>query len=156
MKSDREKRRRLYDIWRHMKARCQNPRHRAYDRYGGRGITVCAEWTDPETGFAAFAAWAYQNGYQDHLTIDRRDNNGGYCPQNCRWATAQEQAENRRTTQFETVAGQTHCLAGWNRVLGLSPNAIHDAARRGIPPRVYISQKLLSAEMCGGKEKAAP
>lgn len=147
-------RRRLRNIWRQMKNRCLNPKYRAYARYGGRGITVCQQWLDPETGFAAFAAWAQQNGYREDLSIDRRDNNGGYSPENCRWATAREQAQNRCTNQYETVAGQTICRAGWNRILGLSPNAIYDAARRGIPPGVYISQKLLQAS--GQNEKSPP
>ena len=84
---------RLYSIWRHMKERCYKPYSPKYPLYGGRGITACNEWIDD---FPAFRDWAMDNGYQDHLTLDRIDNNKGYMPQNCRWSTPSEQNRNRR------------------------------------------------------------
>lgn len=87
---------RLYRIWCAMKTRCTDPNTRDWKNYGARGITVCNEWMND---FATFKDWALSSGYSDDLTIDRIDNDMGYCPQNCRWATRAEQNRNKRATQ---------------------------------------------------------
>lgn len=81
----------LYNSYRAMKERCYNPNYHHYERYGGRGITVCDEW---RTNYTSFRNWAYSNGYQEGLSIDRINNDGNYCPENCRWTTQKEQVRN--------------------------------------------------------------
>lgn len=83
----------LYNVWRSMLDRCNNPTNHAYANYGGRGIHVADEWHDLD----AFLLWATSSNYQTGLSIDRRDNESGYSPSNCRWATQTEQQRNRRS-----------------------------------------------------------
>ena len=89
---------RLYGIWGTIKARVLSPKHKRYSDYGGRGITICEEWLDIHN----FYNWAMSNGYSEELSIDRIDNNGSYCPENCRWATQKIQSRNTRIYKNNT------------------------------------------------------
>ena len=105
----------LYKVWDGMKARCYNPEKVYYDRYGGRGITMCDEW---RYSFEAFQEWAYANGYQENLTIDRINNDRGYFPDNCRWATDKEQSNNKSDNHYLTFNGETKTLMQWSEITG--------------------------------------
>ena len=113
---------RVYGIWCGMKDRCYNPNTPCYERYGGRGITICDEWVNsPE----AFIKWAYENGYGDDLSIDRIDVNGNYEPSNCRWATVETQANNKRNTIRLAYNGETHTISEWSKITGLPRELIY-------------------------------
>lgn len=115
---------RLYEIYHGMKKRCYKTTCDRYSDYGGRNITVCDEWL--EGGVDAFIDWALANGYRDDLTIDRIDNEKGYSPENCRWATYSEQARNTRRTRYVTYQGITKSLADWCDELNLPYDNMHD------------------------------
>lgn len=94
---------RLNSIWQAMKQRCYNSSNKNYNRYGGRGITVCDEWLND---FKAFYIWAMANGYDENApygqcTIDRIDNDKGYNPENCRWVDMKTQNNNKSNTKKE-------------------------------------------------------
>lgn len=114
---------RLYGIWTGMKTRCYDKRCDKYYRYGARGISLCDDWV---RDFSTFYDWAAANGYSDNLTIDRIDNDGNYCPENCRWITAAEQAANKSTNHRVSHAGQTHTIAEWARITGLDRALLKD------------------------------
>jgi len=84
---------RLYSIWHSMKQRCNNQNNDSYHNYGGRGIKVCQEWQE----YIPFRNWALTNGYRDGLFLDRIDNDGDYCPENCKFSTRHQQQANMRT-----------------------------------------------------------
>lgn len=108
---------RIYNIYNHMISRCYKKNDRKYKDYGGRGITVCSEWRD---SFQRFCDWAMANGYTDELSIDRIDNNNGYSPDNCRWATFKQQANNKRTNKTVTIKGETMTIAQAAEKAGVS------------------------------------
>ena len=118
----------LYGIWSTMKNRCENPSSlRAEKNYKNRGIKICKEWHD----FSVFQKWALENGYKENLSIDRIDNNGNYCPENCRWATAKEQAQNRRSNVFITYKSKTQTISQWADELNIKRKTLTERLRKG-------------------------
>ena len=111
---------RLYRIWCHMNDRCLNPNDARYRRYGGRGIKICTEWRK----FEQFYCWAIDNGYDESLTLDRKNNNGGYSPQNCKWSTAKEQSNNRSNNTLITFNGLVMTIAQWAEMLGINQSTL--------------------------------
>lgn len=120
---------RLYNIWTQMHQRCTNQKLDHYDRYGGRGITVCKEWIE----FEVFAEWAIKNGYKDNLTIDRINVDGNYEPKNCKWSTDVEQQRNKRNNHFVTINGETKTIAEWAE--------INELPYKTLQRRVYTGYK---------------
>lgn len=130
---------RLYRVWSGMKDRCYNPNCKGYGHYGGRGIVICEEWKDD---FLAFYEWAIANGYDEsaprgQYTIERKDNDGPYSPDNCRWATILEQERNKRNNIKVQVGDEVKTLKEACDVLGLNyanEKKAHKRRSEGIRP----------------------
>lgn len=121
---------RLYGIWCAMKSRCGNNNTLAYPDYGGRGITVCEEW---KNSFESFMNWANSSGYDEKLSIDRIDNDGNYCPENCRWVDSATQASNRRSNVIYEYNGVSHNISEWSKIMGISYKKLHRRLKSGWP-----------------------
>lgn len=121
------RRTRIYKTWESMKARCYNKNDEKYPRYGARGIIVCDEWRND---FQTFYDWAMSHGYRNDLQIDRIDNNGNYCPENCRWVNRITQANNKSNNQFITYKGETKTIAEWSRERGIKYETLRQRLNR--------------------------
>lgn len=97
---------RIYNTWLNIKSRCNNKNDINYPNYGGKGIKICEEW---ENSFILFNDWSIKNGYQDDLTIDRKEGHIGYTPNNCRWANYFIQSQNRRKMKNNTTGYSGIC-----------------------------------------------
>ena len=123
-------------IYNNMIRRCTNQNDKSYPEYGGRGITVCNLWLmNPE----AFQEWALANGYESNLSIDRINNDLGYNPQNCRWATPKMQANNRRVCNRVVAFGKDLTLTEWSEFLGIDRRTIRERLKRGIAPEIALT-----------------
>ena len=120
----------LYHIWNGMCGRCLNPSNKDYKDYGGRGITICEEWRIPEN----FFGWAFLNGYNVDLSLDRKDTDKGYSPDNCRWISLAEQQRNKRNNRLIEYKGETHCIAEWSEITGIPKGTITSRLRYGWTP----------------------
>lgn len=101
---------RLHSIWLGIIKRCTYKNNKIYKYYGGRGIKIDPTW---ESDFLKFYSWAMNNGYQENLSIDRIDNEKGYSPDNCRWVTKIEQANNKRSNLLVSYNGRTQTISQW-------------------------------------------
>ena len=119
---------RLYRIWNVMRRRCSDHLTSHFYLYGGRGITVCDEW---DKSFESFYLWAINNGYSDGLSIDRIDVNGNYDPSNCRWATAKQQARNKRNNRLVEYNGEKKTLIEWSEILGFNYLMVKGRLQKG-------------------------
>ncbi len=134
-----KKSKRLYRIWIGVKTRCYNPNSGNYKYYGEKGITVCDEWLH---NFQAFYDWAMANGYKDGLTLDRKDNSKGYSPDNCKWSTMKEQAQNTSQTLKLSYEGQTKTLSEWSDITGIPKNVLKQRIKYG-----WSAEKTLTTQV---------
>ena len=132
--------RRLYDIWNHMKQRCNNPNCRRYNLYGGRGIKVCKSWNE---NFLNFFTWALRNGYKEDLSIDRINVNGNYKPANCRWVDMKTQKRNKQNTYYLEYKGQRKCLGEWAEEYNIDYNLLWNRVKSGMLIEKALSKTLL-------------
>lgn len=128
---------RLHRIWKRAKTRCYNPNSKDYHLYGGRGIAMCDEW---KASFPCFAEWALSNGYSDTLTLDRKDSDGDYSPDNCRWATAKEQANNKRNNRVIEIEGVKKTISEWVDFSGVSRATFYQRLRAGKTGHALIAK----------------
>ena len=120
---------RLYRIWSGMKSRCKaKPGERWYSTYSSRGIRVCDEWAKD---FSKFRDWSLSHGYKSNLSIDRIDNNKGYSPDNCRWATFFQQLNNKQFNVKLTYNGVTHTLSEWGEIINKPAATIYRRKCKG-------------------------
>lgn len=109
----------IYGVWKNMRYRCQNKNHKYYSHYGGRGIKVCERWSK-------FENFLYDMGNKPKdRSLDRIDNDGNYCKENCRWANTYEQAINRRTIISIEYNGITKNIKEWSVYLGINYQTLH-------------------------------
>jgi hypothetical protein len=133
---------RLYSIYRGMKARCYYKSERSYKDYGGKGIIICKEWLNSDTGFINFYNWAIKNGYKNNLTIDRINNDINYSPDNCRWVDMNTQANNHTNNRLLTYKGDTKTIKQWSEITGLKYMTLMSRINRGWNIEKAITNKI--------------
>lgn len=137
---------RIYGIYKSMIQRCHNSSNKKFKIYGGRGIKVCDEWLNDRM---TFFEWAFKNGYNDDLTIDRVNGDKGYAPDNCKWATYAEQ--NRNTTQnfHVMIDGKDKILTDLAKEVGVDRGTLfYRIKKAGMTPEEAISVPIARKTLC--------
>lgn len=129
---------RLYWVWFNMIRRCEDPKAPDYYRYGELGISVCDEWHD----LHRFIEWANKSGWKEGLTLDRVDNSGNYCPENCRWADRITQCNNKRTNRRIEYDGSTWTVTELSRMSGISSSVLYYRLNHGWSVEDAISKPV--------------
>lgn len=130
----------LYTLWNNMIQRCTNIKNKRYKDYGGRGISVCKSWMNVNT----FVDWAENNGYEKGLELDRKNNNKGYSPGNCRFVTGEVNCNNKRNNLWITAFGETKTCRAWSKDARcpVGESTLSGRIGRGWPPRLAITAPL--------------
>lgn len=142
---------RLYHTYKSIRNRCYNKNSSSYVWYGARGITVCPEWNG-EQGFINFREWALNNGYSDDLTIERKDHEQGYSPENCTWIPMSEQAGNTRRSRMFTINGKTQHLAQWARDYNINYQTLHNRIQHGMDIMTALTKELRTSNKGGARQ----
>lgn len=138
----------LYNVWNNMMKRCYDPGNDRFYAYGKRGIAVCDEW---KSDFRAFAEWAVENGWNSELSIERKNLDDGYCPENCEFITMRQQARNKTSNIRIFYHGEDKCIAEWCEILGLNDKRTYRRYQLGItnPDILFYPGDLRSMKGCG-------
>lgn len=128
-----------YMVWKSMRARCRNPKSASFSRYGGRGITVCEKW---ERSFIDFLGDMGRRPSPLH-SLERKDNDGHYCKDNCHWATMTEQNRNRSINTFLILGNRSATLAEWSEITGLKRTTISMRISKGMSVADALTTPLL-------------
>lgn len=129
----------LYRCYRQMLSRCYRTKNDHYHMYGGRGITVCEDW---HSGFEAFRDWAFENGYQEGLSLDRIDVDGNYEPSNCRWIDVKDQCHNKRQSKLYKFNGKVQDIAQWANEYGLKYGTLAGRLKRGCDIKTALTKPV--------------
>lgn len=143
----------LYKVWSSMKSRCSNQTDKYFCNYGGRGISVCSEWQT----FEPFYEWSITSGYTEGLTIERKNNDGNYSPENCTWIEKSKQSSNTRKCVTMSCGGKTMNMKDWSVEIGVPYGLLQGRKQRGWSdektittppvPQCFAHGKML--EFCG-------
>lgn len=130
----------LFHIWTGMKTRCYNEKDKSYKRYGGRGIKMCDEW---KNDFLTFYNWAINNGWKKGLINDRENNDGSYCPDNCRFITDAVSVRNRSNNINLTFNGVTKCITDWANEIGICTPSLKKRIKKWGLDRALTTPKII-------------
>lgn len=129
----------VYAVWCEMKRRCDNPNHKYYSYYGGRGISVCKRWSD------SFISFCEDMGERPKgMTLERSNNKGNYEPTNCRWATRKQQANNIRSNVILDFEGLKLTVSEWAEKLKIKRSTIYARIFRGWPVEKILTKSVQS------------
>jgi hypothetical protein len=129
-----------YSVWRGMKTRCLNRNSTFYAEYGGRGITICQAWLG---SFEAF--YADMGAKPDNMSLERKNNDAGYSPENCVWATRTTQSRNRRGRRLLTVGAETLTMAEWAERAGIRLRTVWERCRLGWTDEEAVTTPIWAA-----------
>lgn len=133
-----------YNSWCAAKQRCYYPKSAKFKDYGARGITMCDEWRNDFTAFLRD-----MGPRPEGTTLERTDNDGSYCPANCKWATAKEQTRNMRRNRWITFKGETLCITDWEKRLGFYKDSIRQRLQNG-----WTTEKALTTPVARYSRRA--